>query len=185
MCASKGSAWVRHARQMPRSRSKSSRRAEDCQLADWKAALHASEQKGVSTTGACISSAQPRQYGRPPAPGSKCCVHCLLAASRRVVVTECVEGGNAAKSGLIEPDDVLIAVTAVKAPASMSRFERKLIPCKNLDYDTIVAAIGTNESPRCDNVILQFMRPSACDEAEVETFLEFFEVPPTHVFRTN
>ena len=104
---------------------------------------------------------------------------------RGVIVTECVEGGNAAESGLIEPDDVLIAVTAVKAPGAMSRFERKLIPCKSLDYDTIVGAIGTNESPRCDNVVLQFMRPSACDEAQVDTFLEFFEVPPTHVFRTN
>lgn len=104
---------------------------------------------------------------------------------RGVVVTECVEGGNAEKTGMIQPDDILVAVTAVKAPASMSRFERKLIPCKDLDYDTIVAAIGTNERPKCEDVILQFMRPSASDEAEVEKFLEFFEVPPTHVFRTN
>ena len=104
---------------------------------------------------------------------------------RGIVVTECVEGGNAAKSGLIQPGDVLVAVTAIKCPSSMSRFERKLIPCLNLDYDTIVAAIGTNQRPRCEDVILQFMRPSDCDEPEVGTFLEFFEMPPTHVFRMN
>ena len=63
---------------------------------------------------------------------------------------------------------VLIAVTAYKAPSAMSRFERKLIPCKALDFDTIMGAIGTNTPPRCTDVVMQFMRPSEIeDEAKV------------------
>lgn len=135
---------------------------------------------------------------------------------------------------------VLIAVTAYKAPSAMSRFERKLIPCKALDFDTIMGAIGTNTPPRCTDVVMQFMRPSEiedeakvrpaevaveaaaatvaaagqptrqywqyssasafvrpqrasaaphrhlrCAQTQVDSFLEFFEVPMDHVFRKN
>ena len=68
----------------------------------------------------------------------------------------------------------------------MSRFERKLIPATELDFDMIMGAIGSNE-PRwqCKNVVLQFMRPADADEAQVKEFLKFFEIPYDHVFRTG
>ena len=108
-----------------------------------------------------------------------------VVPGRGVLVDYLAEGGNAEASGKIEKGDVLMAVTAMKAPSSMSRFERKLIPCKNLDFDTIMGAIGTNAPPRCSDVVLQFMRPSDADDKKVEEFLEFFEVPMDHVFRKN
>ena len=59
-------------------------------------------------------------------------------------------------------------------------------PCRTLDFDTIMGAIGTNAPPRCKDVVMQFMRPADAQGPEaVDKFLEFFEVPLDHVFRKN
>jgi len=103
---------------------------------------------------------------------------------RGVLVTELVEGGSAVEDGTIQPGDILIAVTAVKVFGP--RWERKLVPAKNLDFDTVIAAIGSN-IPRWKayDVVMQFERPSVADPAEVKSFLEFFEIPYDHVFKTG
>jgi len=80
-----------------------------------------------------------------------------------VVVDYLVEGGNAEASGAIKPGDILLATTA--CVGRDGTFERRLIPSRWLDFDTIMAAIGTNEAKfskdRSNDVILQFMRPGA------------------------
>ena len=79
---------------------------------------------------------------------------------------------------------MLIAVTAVKVFGA--RFERKLIPAMDLDFDMIMGAIGSNEPKwQCSNVVLQFMRADDADTKEVKEFLKFFEIPFDHVFRTG
>ena len=107
-----------------------------------------------------------------------------VVPGRGVVVDYCVEGGNADASGVVQPGDILYAVTAVKVFGA--RYERKLIPSIDLDFDTIMGAIGSNEPKwKCTNVALQLYRPSEADEAEVRKFLEFFEIPPNNVWRTS
>ena len=59
-----------------------------------------------------------------------------------VSVDYLVEGGNAANSGIIKPGDVLLATTA--AMGRDGKFERKVIPSRYLDFDTIMGAIGSN-----------------------------------------
>mmetsp|Transcript_13835 Transcript_13835/g.31718 ORF Transcript_13835/g.31718 Transcript_13835/m.31718 type:complete len:215 (-) Transcript_13835:16-660(-) len=80
-----------------------------------------------------------------------------------VVVDFLVEGGNAEQSGAIKPGDVLLATTACMGRDGT--FERKLIPSRYLDFDTIMGAIGSNEAKfskkRTNDVILQFARPGA------------------------
>lgn len=80
-----------------------------------------------------------------------------------VVVDFLVEGGNAEACGKIKPGDVLLATSACMGRDGT--FERKLIPSRYLDFDTIMAAIGSNEmrfsKTRTNDVILQFARPSA------------------------
>ena len=101
-----------------------------------------------------------------------------------VCVTECVEGGNAAASGKIQPGDILIAVTAVKV--FQARWERKLIPCTQLEFDTIMAAIGSNQPQwGARDVVLQFMRPGESDAAKIREHLGFFEIPYDHVFKVG
>ena len=62
-------------------------------------------------------------------------------------------------------------------------------PCRTLDFDTIMGAIGTNAPPRCKDVVMQFMRPKDAPGPTslivIDRFLEFFEVPLDHVFRKN
>ena len=74
-----------------------------------------------------------------------------------------VEGGNAALSGQIKPGDVLLATTACMGRDGT--FERKVIPSRYLDFDTIMGAIGSNgpqyHKKRKNDVILQFARPTA------------------------
>ena len=100
-----------------------------------------------------------------------------------VCVDYLVEGGNAEKSGVIKPGDILIAVTAIKVFGA--RWERKLVPAKFMEFDQIMGAIGSNE-PRwgAKNVILQFERPGA-DQQKVAEFQSFFEIPYDHVFRSQ
>ena len=103
---------------------------------------------------------------------------------RGVVVDYLVEDGNAAKSGVIQPGDICYAVTAVKVFGA--RYERKLIPAIDLNFDTIMGAIGSNQPKwKCKDVVLQMYRPGDADEAEVRKFLEFFEIPPNNVWRTS
>lgn len=101
-----------------------------------------------------------------------------------VLVTEVVEGGNAAAEGTIQPGDILVAVTACKQFGPRS--ERKLLPARELDFDTIMGAIGSNEPRyRARDVVLHFMRPSEANEDRVKEFYEFFQIPYDHVFRTG
>merc|ERR1711990_397695 len=80
-----------------------------------------------------------------------------------VAVDYLVEGGNADKAGVIKPGDVLLATTA--AMGRDGKFERKVIPSRYLDFDTIMGAITSNEPKfnkrRKNDVILQFARPDA------------------------
>ena len=52
-------------------------------------------------------------------------------------VKDLVEGGNAAKQGTIELDDVLIGLTAVKVVGA--KFERRLLPTFLFDFETMVS----------------------------------------------
>ena len=70
--------------------------------------------------------------------------------------------GNAAKCGDINVGDKLIAATGVIIRGA--RFERRLIQVDNLDYDTIIAAISSNEV-RKFKCILQFVK-SGFDKPE-------------------
>ena len=101
-----------------------------------------------------------------------------------ICVDYCVEGGNAAASGVIKPGDKLIAVTACKV--FQARWERKLLPCDKMDFDIIMSAIASNE-PRwnANDVVMQFMRPGEGDEAKVVEHLKFFQIPSDHVFRVG
>jgi hypothetical protein len=87
----------------------------------------------------------------------------IEGSSGGVVVDYLVEGGNAQKSGMIKPGDVLLATTACMGRDGT--FERKIIPSRYLDFDSIMGAIGSNAAKfsktRTNDVILQFARPSA------------------------
>ena len=89
-----------------------------------------------------------------------------------VEVEYLVEGGNAEASGMIKPGDVLLATTA--AMGRDGKFERKVIPSRYLDFDTIMEAIGSNapkfHKQRKNDVILQFARPSAPYENEGDPY---------------
>ena len=80
-----------------------------------------------------------------------------------VKVDYLVEGGNADASGVIQPGDVLLATTACMGRDG--KFERKIVPSRYLDFDTIMNAIGSNapkfHKQRKNDVILQFARPTA------------------------
>jgi len=104
---------------------------------------------------------------------------------RGVYVCDLVEGGVAERQGFIEKDDVLIGITAIKIVGA--KYERRLIPAKDLSFDTIVSAIGSNESKwGCDNVVLQFARPSLVeDEEEIQAHLAFFNPPGDNPWRTG
>ncbi|EOD22927.1 hypothetical protein EMIHUDRAFT_461177 [Emiliania huxleyi CCMP1516] len=106
---------------------------------------------------------------------------------RGVVVDYLVDGGNADESGQIQPGDWLILVTAIKVFGP--RWERKILPAIDMPFDVVMGAIASNE-PRYQvnqkkDVVLQFMRPAEADEATVRAFIEFFEIPYDHVFRTG
>jgi len=89
-----------------------------------------------------------------------------------VKVDYLVEGGNAEKDGTIKPGDTLLATTACMGRDGT--FERKVIPSRYLDFDTIMSAIGSNEpkfnKERKNDVILQFCRPGARYENEGDPY---------------
>ena len=100
-----------------------------------------------------------------------------IEAGRGLVVQELVQGGNAAASGAdIQPGDVLVGMTAVKIVGA--KYERRMIPARNFDFDTMVGAVGSND-PKwgCENVVLLLERPSESDTAKTDEFLAFLEPP--------
>jgi hypothetical protein len=107
-----------------------------------------------------------------------------MEIGKGVYVMDLVEGGNAEREGKIQKGDVLIGVTAVKVIGA--KWERRLLPAKDLSFDTVVNAIGSNE-PKwgCEDVVLQFMRPSdVIDEERLEEHLSFFNPPGDSAWRT-
>jgi PDZ domain len=93
-----------------------------------------------------------------------------------VYVKSLVDGGNAAKNGIIQSGDVLIGITAVKVVGA--KYERRLIPARKFDFDTMVGAISSNDARYgCDDVILAFERPGVAVSEDVDTFMAFFEPP--------
>ena len=104
------------------------------------------------------------------------------SAGRGVYVTGLVEGGNAEAQGIVKEGDVLIGLTAVKVIGA--KWERRLIPARDLDFDTVVGAIGSNEERwGCRDVILQFQRPGESDEERVAEHLDFFNPPKDSPWR--
>lgn len=93
-----------------------------------------------------------------------------------VYVQDLVEGGNAQRSGKIQKGDVLVGITAIKVVGA--KWERRMIPARNFDFETVVGAIGSND-PKwgCSNVILMFERPAEADATKTDSFLDFFEPP--------
>lgn len=99
-----------------------------------------------------------------------------IDSGRGLYVKELVESGNAADSGAIQPGDVLVGITAIKIVGA--KFERRLIPSRKFDFDTMVGAIESNSDRYgCSDVILVLERPGEAESTEVDTFMEFFEPP--------
>jgi hypothetical protein len=99
-----------------------------------------------------------------------------ISIGNGVYVKDLVEGGNAARSGKVKINDVLVGITATKIVGA--KYERRLIPSRKFDFDTMVGAIGSNDAKyQCNDVILMFERPEEADSAEVDAFMDFFEPP--------
>jgi hypothetical protein len=93
-----------------------------------------------------------------------------------VYVQDLAEDGLAARQGKIQVGDVLVGMTAVKIVGA--KWERRMIPARRFDFDTVVGAIESNNGKwGCSDVILMFERPGEADSAAVDKFLEFFEPP--------
>ena len=107
----------------------------------------------------------------------------IEAGNNGVYVVDLVEGGNADRlGGKIQKGDILIALTAVKI--SGAKWERRLIPAMEFDFDTVVGAIGSNDEKwGCTDVILQFQRPGEFDPDQVKSYLEFFNPPSDSPWR--
>ena len=100
-----------------------------------------------------------------------------IEPNRGVYIQDLVEGGNAARQGILKPDDILIGVTAIQIAGA--KWERRLIPARKFGFDLVVGAIGSNEEKwGCNNVILMVERPGESNRKDVDKFLEFFEPPP-------
>ena len=90
-----------------------------------------------------------------------------------VVVSGLVEGGNAERDGRILVGDRLMRVSAVQfagqsalvtlgTGTQYTSFKRELIPCGQLDFDTIMAAIASNDGRYgYTDVVLEFMHTDA------------------------
>eukprot|EP00545_Synedropsis_sp_CCMP1620_P008075 CAMPEP_0119013448 /NCGR_PEP_ID=MMETSP1176-20130426/8456_1 /TAXON_ID=265551 /ORGANISM="Synedropsis recta cf, Strain CCMP1620" /LENGTH=210 /DNA_ID=CAMNT_0006966539 /DNA_START=46 /DNA_END=678 /DNA_ORIENTATION=- len=99
-----------------------------------------------------------------------------IEVGKGVFVQDLVEGGAADRQGKIQKGDILVGVTAIKIVGA--KWERRLLPSRPFDFDTVVGAISSNE-PKwgCDDVILMFERPGEADSAVTDKFLEFFNPP--------
>ena len=86
----------------------------------------------------------------------------LGAAPAGVKVIEVSEGSNAEKAGCVVVGDVLVGVTGVRYPGSAylgaAKPERDIFPAHEMNFDQVVEAIGSNEPPECDDVILRLRR---------------------------
>lgn len=107
-----------------------------------------------------------------------------IEVGKGVYVLDLVEGGNAERMGAIQEFDVLVGITAIKVVGA--KWERRLIPAKDLSFDTILGAIeSNNEKWGCDDVVMQFMRPSDVEDMQaVEDHLAFFNPPGDSAWRT-
>jgi|AntRauTorckE5430_2_1112549.scaffolds.fasta_scaffold03771_5 hypothetical protein len=107
-----------------------------------------------------------------------------IQIGKGVVVQDLVEGGNAESMGVLQPGDILLAVTAIKVVGA--KWERRLIPAKDLSFDTVVGAIGSNEQKwGCEDVVLQFLRPDEVEDmTKVDEYLSFFNPPGDSAWRT-
>lgn len=82
-----------------------------------------------------------------------------------VRVAQIVPGGNADLNGRICVGDELVATSAViftdkYNQGSFSNWERQMIACTRMDFDSIMAAIGSNDGRYgCVDVVLQ-LRPT-------------------------
>jgi hypothetical protein len=76
-----------------------------------------------------------------------------IVAGKGVFIQDLVEGGAAEQQGKIKIGDVLVGVTAVKVVGA--KWERRMLPARSFDFDTVVGAISSNE-PKwgCDDVVL-------------------------------
>jgi hypothetical protein len=82
-----------------------------------------------------------------------------IQIGRGVYAKDLVPGGNAERDGTIKANDVLVGITAVKVVGA--KFERRLIPARDFDFDTAVNAIQSNDQRYgCSDVILIMERPS-------------------------
>ena len=63
------------------------------------------------------------------------------------------QGGAAERQGIIQRGDVLVGITAIKVVGA--KWERRLLPARPFDFDTVIGAISSNE-PKwgCDDVVL-------------------------------
>jgi hypothetical protein len=99
-----------------------------------------------------------------------------ISIGKGLFVKEIVEGGNAASTGKVQIGDVLVGITAIKIVGA--KYERRMIPSRNFDFDTMAGAVGSNDSKwQCNNVILMLERPNEANSEQVDEFMEFFEPP--------
>jgi hypothetical protein len=99
-----------------------------------------------------------------------------IDVGRGLYVKDLVEGGNARDDGTVRPGDVLVGMTAVKVVGA--KYERRMIPARRFDFDTMAGAVASNESRwGCADVLLLLERPGEADPAVVDAFLQFFEPP--------
>jgi hypothetical protein len=99
-----------------------------------------------------------------------------IEQGRGLYVQDLVEGGNAANSGKVQVGDVLVGITAVKIVGA--KYERRIIPARRFDFDTMVGAVNSND-PKwgCSDVVLMLERPGESDSKKTDDFMEFFEPP--------
>ena len=76
-----------------------------------------------------------------------------IEAGKGVYVQDLVQGGAADRLQAIQRGDVLVGITAIKVVGA--RWERRLLPARPFDFDTVIGAISSNE-PKwgCDDVVL-------------------------------
>jgi hypothetical protein len=76
-----------------------------------------------------------------------------IEPGKGVFVQDLVEGGAAERQGKIQKGDVLVGITAVKIVGA--KWERRLLPARPFDFDTVIGAISSND-PKwgCDDVVL-------------------------------
>ena len=99
-----------------------------------------------------------------------------IEIGKGLYVQDLAEGGNAEKSGKVKKGDVLVGITAVKVVGA--KYERRMIPSRKFDFDTMVGAIGSNDPKfQCSSVILMLERPGEGDSKEIDEFMSFFEPP--------